>query len=303
MDIVFLGRKTHLRTKSDLFFIELLKEIGNVTIFRSEEFRSRELVKKINLLKPNMVIFFQLPPSVSKHLYFIRCKNFYWVPMWDGYNQPNFRKQLAYRFFEVKVISFCRKVYELALSMKLKTIFVQYFPKPILFAKKVLKEKPPYKVFFWQRISSLGIHEVIRVFGRKNIEKIIYKSDPGINPNLMKFSKLEKLDEWLSDSLYEEKVRESDFYFAPRFKEGIGFSYLKAMAVGTPVIAYDAATMNEYIKNGLNGLLYDDHFIFNTDLKSPSILQKGLSDTCLVHYQNWLNSKEQIKQFLSQDES
>jgi glycosyltransferase involved in cell wall biosynthesis len=46
-------------------------------------------------------------------------------------------------------------------------------------------------------------------------------------------------------------------FVAPRRFEGIGLSFLEAMARGQVVIAENNATMNEYIVHDVNGLLYE----------------------------------------------
>ena len=69
---------------------------------------------------------------------------------------------------------------------------------------------------------------------------------------------------WFSDkSQLKAAMRESAFYVAPRPTEGIGMSFLEAMAMGRCVIAPDMPTMNEYIRHGENGLLYDLHEPFS----------------------------------------
>jgi len=57
----------------------------------------------------------------------------------------------------------------------------------------------------------------------------------------------------------ERMVRRANVYFAPRLAEGIGQSFLEAMARGQCVVAPDNPTMSEYIVHGVNGLLYDPH--------------------------------------------
>jgi glycosyltransferase involved in cell wall biosynthesis len=55
----------------------------------------------------------------------------------------------------------------------------------------------------------------------------------------------------------QKDIAASALYVAPRFHEGIGLSFLEAMAMGRCVIAVNNPTMNEYIIDGENGFLYD----------------------------------------------
>jgi glycosyltransferase involved in cell wall biosynthesis len=52
-------------------------------------------------------------------------------------------------------------------------------------------------------------------------------------------------------------IKDKAFFIAPRIKEGIGMSFLEAMAIGKIVIANNDATMDEYIEHGVNGYLFD----------------------------------------------
>ena len=55
---------------------------------------------------------------------------------------------------------------------------------------------------------------------------------------------------------YAPALRRAGIYFAPRLYEGIGISFLEAMAMGKAVVAPDNPTMNEYVTHNVNGFLY-----------------------------------------------
>ena len=64
--------------------------------------------------------------------------------------------------------------------------------------------------------------------------------------------------EWLTDkSDYADLLRSADVFIAPRLYEGIGMSVLDAMANGLCVVAPNRATMNEYLQDGVTGILYE----------------------------------------------
>jgi glycosyltransferase involved in cell wall biosynthesis len=56
---------------------------------------------------------------------------------------------------------------------------------------------------------------------------------------------------------YRDALSSCNVFVCPRFTEGIGLSMLDALARGMCVIAHDAPSANEYIINGVNGLLVD----------------------------------------------
>ena len=89
-----------------------------------------------------------------------------------------------------------------------------------------------------------------------------------------------------------------DYYFAPRFQEGIGFSFLEPMARGIPIIGHDDATMNEYIKDGKNSLLFDRDFRLRSSLVSPAALHADLIAEFDKGYSNWRASIPALKSFI-----
>ena len=92
----------------------------------------------------------------------------------------------------------------------------------------------------------------------------------------------------LQDLLTHQKV-----FIAPRLAEGIGMSFLEAMAMGCAVIAQDDATMNEYIVHGKTGILVDwskDNTGARTrfDLESLGIQARKFIEDGFTRYQDEL---------------
>ena len=80
-------------------------------------------------------------------------------------------------------------------------------------------------------------------------------------PGALLAAKLE-ISEWYDTR--EEMIKDmekSAVYIAPRLYEGIGMSFLEAMAHGRCVIAPDNPTMNEYITDKVTGYLYNPNQI------------------------------------------
>ena len=68
---------------------------------------------------------------------------------------------------------------------------------------------------------------------------------------------------------YADLLGSCGLFAAPRRKEGIGLSFLDAMARGAFVLGYDSPTMNEYIRHAETG------WLFNEDI--------GRADPCRGH--------------------
>lgn len=100
---------------------------------------------------------------------------------------------------------------------------------------------------------------------------------------------------WFDTRKEMQKIIESSsIYIAPRFAEGIGMSFLEAMAMGRCVVAVNNPTMNEYIINGVTGFLYEyenPKIFIDTDILE---IQKNTYNYIKEGYENWEKDKFQI---------
>ncbi|RYF61212.1 MAG: glycosyltransferase [Comamonadaceae bacterium] len=93
-------------------------------------------------------------------------------------------------------------------------------------------------------------------------------------------------------------VERANVYFAPRMEEGIGQSFLEAMARGKCVVAPNHGTMNEYILPGVNGLLYDYRAPAPLDFSNVGRLGDCARDTVVAGHAQWLSAEEGIVDFI-----
>jgi glycosyltransferase involved in cell wall biosynthesis len=77
-------------------------------------------------------------------------------------------------------------------------------------------------------------------------------------------------------------------------------SFLEAMAMGLCVVAPNAPTMNEYIQNGVNGLLYDPENPKPLDFSRAHELGKAARLSVQKGHDAWTASKKEIVSFLSE---
>lgn len=88
-------------------------------------------------------------------------------------------------------------------------------------------------------------------------------------------------------------------YIAPRDFEGIGMSFLEAMAMGRCVIAPNNPTMNEYITDGFNGILYElDNPKINKKYNIKSI-QENTKKYIQQGYLKWSEEKNKILDYIN----
>ena len=82
-------------------------------------------------------------------------------------------------------------------------------------------------------------------------------------------------------------------------KEGIGLGYLEAMALGKVVVAYDLATHNEYIRDGVNGHLFTKQGPVSASWAPPGALAPALAESCHAARAKWLQDRQRIREFLT----
>lgn len=296
--IVFIGRKYHAKTKSDELILNLLRKDFDVVVIRREELTDKEIVQTINKLSPFAVLFWCLPPSFTYHLLYLKCKNIFWAPMWDGFKPLSLKRRWIFSFYDVKILCFSKVLYDYFKKIKLKCAYWKCFLKPIKSEND--KSKGPYTFFFWQRDLEINLDRIVEMIGEKNISKVIYKSEIEAKPHKAYQFEIEKLPDWIEKDKYIKKILESDFYIAPRRAEGIGFSFLEPMSYNKPIIAYDNATMNEYIQDGVNGYLFKDEFKLSHPLDSPKSLATSIEKISSNLYEAWNQEKEKVASFILQ---
>ena len=96
---------------------------------------------------------------------------------------------------------------------------------------------------------------------------------------------------------YLEALSSANVFIAPRKKEGIGMTLLEAMALGQCPLVYDAPTMNEYITDNVNGLLFGDKL----DLSRVSELGGEALRTAYSGFAEWQRKIPDIIKFSKKD--
>ena len=104
---------------------------------------------------------------------------------------------------------------------------------------------------------------------------------------------------WFKDKQdFLDVLGNANVFFAPRLAEGIGQSFLEAMARGQCVVAPDNGTMNEYILHGVNGLLYDPEHPAPLDFSRFAILGEAARQSVAAGYDRWLAAEDRLEEFI-----
>ncbi len=294
--IVFWGRPCHVRTSSDVFLLDILKEIGDVEVIR-DEIMTFESAQRLRDMAPDLIVFFQLYPNWRWHTLLLSGIRKVWVPMWDTYRLSKCHTYLSYRLSNIDMISFAEPVHEHLSSWGLSSLRVRFFPKPN--PAPIKKKNPPYTAFFWQRQVDIDLNFVAKIFPPGYLSKVIFKRDvPGYPVDSFSFS-VEEMPSWSSKESLYNAIKSTDYYIAPRWTEGIGFGFLEAMSLGRVVVASHEHTMTDYIQEGVTGHFFNGNGRISEKWVTPDVIQTNLIDYSTGLYEMWLNDKQRIKAFLS----
>lgn len=255
--LLFIGHDFHRKTKSADFMLDLLREKYDVTTFYFDPY-SEDINTAFTSLtgkKFDVVVVWQITPNMINLQKTVVSKHFVYFPMYDQAEHTG--NDFWCTCERVKIISFSKLLAEHLLKLGLDCEYIQYFPKPI----KHKKMQATTGIFFWQRVNAINIQTVLQLFSRIKITNLhMHKAiDPKNQFTDIQNSKIKvTYSEWFADKQeLLDKIQEYPIYIVPRPTEGIGMSFLEAMAMGRCVIAPDKATMNEYIVHGQTGILYN----------------------------------------------
>ncbi len=293
--LLFVGLPEHKRTASFEFFTQLLEntyqiEYTKITIDKNWTNTTYAY---------NRIIFWQrLPPP--EHLRAVSPTSVVYVPMYD--EARNYNRQVIRTWAPFKIISFCRSIHEDLTAWGFNSKYVQYFPKPMVEAPLPLAA---HKAFFWKREGSY-INEaipdaMIPLLLHDSGMKLHYHSETKPVCEKEFEDMVASRSSWLRSK--EEMIsllRECSLYIAPRESEGIGMSFLDAMANGLAVAGADNPTMNEYISDGQNGYLFDLMKPLPINLENLQQVREKSLESCQAGYEKWEKEKWSLIDFIEE---
>ena len=266
MQIAYIGHRLHQRSRSTTFLLDLLKTLGSVESFTVDPVDNNKPEWSAAFVeeKYDLIIVFQ----VFEPFYLLsgRHRNVTFVPMYDGLlvEYDDRRDDLAWKpiFNTAKVMCFSWRLRRELMRQGATYAHFQYYPNPE--SHQQIEHFDSLRGLFWYRRREISPEFIFDLCQGTEFERLAvhYGPDPGQEiervstapPNILSLQHTLWSD---SPGEFAIALRESNVFFAPRPREGIGMSVLEAMASGLCVVARDAPTMNEYISNGSNGLLYN----------------------------------------------
>jgi hypothetical protein len=256
--LLFIGFSYHQKTGSCDFILELLRRRFDVTVCWADLYADEPYcgLDSVAGAYDVLVCWQAMPPRaiLTKH---VRYRHAAFFPMLDSCPSVS-KPERWYPYRDFQIICFSSGLGRRLNAAGFSAHTIQYFPEPAV----VGDWGNPRAAFFWFRREEIDCRLAETLFRKMDLGKLHVHNvpDPGVSPaSPPGGGRLDcECSTWFLDRAeLRSTMSESAFYIAPRAKEGIGMSFLEAMAMGRCVVAPNRATMNEYIEHGKTGLLYD----------------------------------------------
>lgn len=255
MRILLVDHACHKTTKSFDFFAALLRRAFEVeTFYYDQAYHVRIPADKVAWA--DAIVYLEFLPSRFRIAE--PGKRCVFVPMYD--NEWGSRWQWRrIADSEMAVLSFCGRISEHARRCGVKNLLDVRFALPPSPAPG-----NPRVAVLWDR-GQIGVNHVRKLFAPDDLDKlmVVRRPEPGQSPEPIPEAFREAYHvelhegDFLPDAEYRALLSEPGIYIAPRFKEGIGMTFLEALAAGKLVVAHRDATMDESIEDGVDGRLVD----------------------------------------------
>jgi len=296
--IILFDHACHASTQSAQFFYDLLSPYFELTVHvYNHSYRYQCPQSEVD--RHDYAIYFEFLPGRLK-LFYPNSRSLF-VPMYDNEWGSKWQwRRIA--ISGMSIISFCERLTCFAKKQGVRNVLdVRYFPDPSNYKNM---EGDPRVLLLWER-GQITFQTVKTLFSPQDFKKIILLRHPEehckyftISNNDVKNYNVEIIHtSFLPRDQFLEVLRPAGTIIAPRRKEGIGMSFLEAMAMRKCVVAHRDATMDEYIKHGVNGLLFDAESPSKLSISDIIRIHSTLPDP-VVHYDRWLADKAKIFPFI-----
>lgn len=277
MNVLCIDHICHKKTKSFDFFVDILRAAGmSVDVYYYEQHYHVKPPRKL-IDWADTIVYLEFLPSRFRLLF--PCKKTVYLPMYDNEWGSKWQwRRIAWS--GMGVVSFSKKVSYHARKCGVSNLLeVQYFLDPARFPQR---RGEPKRVFLWER-GDIDRHTA----------EILFPPSQGY------VFDIKRPDEFLERDAYLNRIAKCEIIIAPRRKEGIGMVFLEAMAMGKCVAAHDDATMNEYIKSGENGVLFNANRPVQVTYSIVSDARESIIKHSIDMWDKWRQDAEKIAPFVS----
>lgn len=182
----------------------------------------------------------------------------------------------------VRIIAFAEAVAQQSRAAGLDTLRLQYFSNPDALPPADWSRERV--AFYWNRTGLAGPEFLRRWCAALRIDRLLFKPelDPFINrkacytlPDRLGKTRVEIIPHTEHREDFFRLIEPANIFLAPRNSEGIGLTFIEALARGCAVFAFNAPTMNEYIQHGQTGYLFSSRTPLA--MRAMNRLQNGLA--------------------------
>lgn len=199
----------------------------------------------------------------------------------------------------VEWVCFCRALHHRLSGLGLSSRYLQYAPNPELY--RPVPWDRPLRAFFWERMpfefDDRAANSLLLSLGLRDLE--VRKLEDARFPPGLQGNGNSGVKEWGSREDYLRHLGGFNIFFAPRRHEGLGLTFLEAMAMGLCVVAEDLPTANEYLLAHQNGVLYrgDDQTLRPLAplcKEQLTSMGKNARQTIQTIHQRWIDKRNEI---------
>jgi hypothetical protein len=207
------------------------------------------------------------------------------------------------RYKAFKIFCFSRTLYDFLKNLSFSVFYAQYYSRP---SYKDIPKTLKLNAFYWERSKLVNWTCIKSLLGDIAVDSLHYHTSSNIAeanydrpypPDFKKYT-ITMSDWFYTIEDYFKILNECSIYFAARESEGIGLSFIEALSLGLCVIAPDAPTMNEYITNGINGILYDPYNPNPVSLSDIDSIRERALLIAKQTYTKWLDAVPSIIDFI-----
>lgn len=261
-DILFVGHGYHRKTRSSVFFLRLLSELGSVEEIYDDSYlpggQRRNFRAHATRQAYALIVVWQIEYAA---LQLAGMPNVLFVPMFDSCRElpADFWRRLK----GMKILAFSLEVYHRAQKGNCRARYVQYWPETAQPDRPIPRRRE--LAYYWYRRNDIGLSRLEWICHSLGIEELVihYHPDPVVTEAIPRQSFLDRLSprlrfaDWEDDrTILTEELAGATCYIASRPFEGIGMAFPEAMAAGCCVVAPRNPTYTDYVVSGENGLLY-----------------------------------------------
>lgn len=307
--IAYVDHSYHQKTLSNQFLSDILRRHGHtVDFFWDDTWNHGQGIEFDKVANYDAIIMFQACCFPKNQYYRLKHDNVIHIPMFDqfGIHRGGVENFCDYweSFQGCKILSFSTAVHSIATFFGLRSFHTRYYQPP-----ESLNSIPHEGLhgFFWLRHEKHVSWPLVRKLianTRFDSLHIHIAPDPHTpQPTLPTYEEVARYNittsTWFADKQDFLKVlKRANVFFAPRAEEGIGQSFLEALARGQCVVARDNGTMNEYITHGINGLLYSAEDPKPLDFSNIYELGRNALRSVEAGYDRWQAQEKRLVDFI-----